>query len=443
MLDGPSWALLRRLTRWLEQFHDCFGHQAQRVSLREYLDGLLGDSRRKSMQAMLARVTEPRSYQAFQHFITHAPWDATCVWRGLLARLPERRGVLILDDTAFLKQGHASVGVARQYASKRHHITNCQVAVTAALWTGQRGWFVGADLYLPEAWLTPERRAAARIPAARRFEEKWRLALRLIRRVRAAGLEIDAVVADAGYGNMAALRTALDRLRLPYVLAISSDITAFRGTPRVRPPARHPGAGRPGRRPRLAAGTRAYSVAEVLAALPASAWRRVSWRNGTQPRLYAEFAAVRVSPVVYWRQHAERHELWLLGERRGPTTAVQRYYFSNLPRTASVGQLARLAHCRWAVEQQYRELKTDLGIDHFEGRTYPGWHHHVVLTALAYAFLQRERMRRTTGATTLPLTLPQVRAIAQEVLTALILITRPRYYASLERARRRYMQLRI
>jgi SRSO17 transposase len=440
VFDEASWAMLRRLTRWLDQFKGCFGHQAQRVSLREYLHGLLGDSPRKSMQAMLARVTEPRSYQAFQHFITHAPWEAACVWRQLLARLPERRGVLILDDTAFLKQGAASVGVARQYASQRHHITNCQVAVTAALWTGRRGWLVGADLYLPEPWLTPERRAHARIPARRTFEEKWRVALRLIRRVRAAGVTITAVVADAGYGNMAALRTAIDRLRLPYVVGIASDITAFRGTPEVQPPARHRGAGRPGRRPRVAPGTRWYTVAELAAALPASAWRRVTWRNGCQPSLQAEFAAIRVTPVVYWRQHAELHEVWLLCERRDRHGPVQRYYFSNLPATTPVARLARVAHCRWAVEQQYRELKTDLGIDHFQGRSYPGWQHHVVLTALAYAFLQTERMRRAAGP---PMTLPQVRAIAQEVFTALILITRPRYYAALERARRHYMQLRI
>ena len=247
-------------------------------------------------------------------------------------------------------------------------------------------------------------------------------------------------MADAGYGNMAALRTALDRLRLPYVLAIASDITAFRGTPRVCPPARHPGAGRPGRRPRLAAGTRWFTVAELAAALPPSAWRRVTWRNGNNPPLHAEFAALRVTPVVYWRQHATLREVWLLCERRGPRGPVQRYYFSNLPTPTPVARLARLAHCRWAVEQQYRELKTDLGIDHFEGRTYPGWQHHIVLAALAYAFLQQERFRYGPRPT---LTVPQVRAIAHEVFTALILITRPRYYASLERARRRYIQLRI
>lgn len=161
MLDEASWALLRRLTRWLDQFKSCFGHRAQHVSLREYIDGLLGDSPRKSMQAMLARVTEPRSYQAFQHFITHAPWNAQAVWRRLLAIVPERQGVLILDDTPFLKQGTHSVGVARQYASTQKRVTNCQIAVTVGLWTGARAWLMGAELYLPEEWLTADRRAAA------------------------------------------------------------------------------------------------------------------------------------------------------------------------------------------------------------------------------------------------------------------------------------------
>src|SRR5262245_3796354 len=152
------------------------------------------------MQAMLARVTDPGSYQAFHHFITHAPWDSAAVWHRLLAVLPERRGLLILDDTPFLKQGTHSVGVARQYASTVKKVTNCQVAVTAALWSGVRAWLVGAELYLPAEWLTSARRTEARIPTTVRFQEKWRLALTLVRRVRAAGLTIEAVLADAGYG---------------------------------------------------------------------------------------------------------------------------------------------------------------------------------------------------------------------------------------------------
>src|SRR5437764_3837821 len=155
------------------------------MSLRTYVQGVFSDSDRKSMQAMLARVTEPVAYQAFQHFITHAPWDADRVWRRLRAVIPERRGILILDGTSFPKQGPHSVGVARQYCGALGKIANCQVAVTAALWTGVRAWCLGATLYLPDTWLTPEQRTRARIPTAVRGQPKWQLALTLLRQVRA------------------------------------------------------------------------------------------------------------------------------------------------------------------------------------------------------------------------------------------------------------------
>lgn len=420
MLAKRDWAVLARLTRWLEPFKACFGHRAQQLSLREYVDGLLSDSARKSMQAMWARVTEPRSYQAFQHFITHAPWDATRVWRCLLAQVPERTGVLLLDDTAFLKQGRASVGVARQYASARHHVTNCQVAVTAAFWTGGRAWLVGAELYLPEAWLTPAKRQRARIPATRAFVEKWRLALTLVRRVRAAGLQIEAVVADAGYGTVLALRTALDRWGLPYVMGITSDTTVFLEPPRLRP---HHAAGRSHRGPGVLTGA-VGTVRARAEALPRRAWRWVTWRNGRQRAWRAQFAAVRVVPVGPWRRHREAHACWLLCERSREHPGALRFYLSNLPTTASVTRLARLAHQRWAIEQQYSDLKTELGIDHFEGRTYPGWQHHVVLAAVAHAFLQAERRRHATA-----LTFPQVHAVVQEIFTGLLIASRPRYEA--------------
>jgi SRSO17 transposase len=183
VLDRHAWALLRRLTRWLDQFKDCFGHRAQHVSLLQYVDGLLGDSARKSMSAMLARVSEPTSYQAFQHFVTHAPWDAEVVWRRLRAVTPERTGILILDETSIPKSGPHSVGVARQYCGALGKVANCQVAVTAALWTGHRAWPMGALLYVPDEWTTdPPRRVAARIPTSVTFQEKCRLALTLLRR---------------------------------------------------------------------------------------------------------------------------------------------------------------------------------------------------------------------------------------------------------------------
>src|SRR5713226_9172473 len=157
------------------------------MALRTYVQGVFSDSERKSMQAMLARVTQPVSYQAFQHFITHAPWDADRIWRRVLEVLPERRGVLIIDSTSFPKQGGHSVGVARQYCGALGKIANCQVATTAALWTCTRAWLLGALLYLPQSWIEDaSRRAVAAIPASVSFQEKWRHALTLLRRARAA-----------------------------------------------------------------------------------------------------------------------------------------------------------------------------------------------------------------------------------------------------------------
>ena len=407
------------------------------MSLRTYVQGVFSDSERKSMQAMLARVTEPVAYQAFQHFITHAPWDADRVWRRLRQVLPERRGVLILDSTSFPKQGTHSVGVARQYCGALGKIANCQVAVTAALWTGVRAWFLGALLYLPEDWLAPERREAARIPAAVDFESKWRQALRLIRQVRAAGLTLTAIIADAEFGDVTSFRTALHRLRLPYALGISSHLTVFPRRPRVQapPPNRR---GRPRTRLRLVTPRTPVAVRDLVADLPATVWRRITWRNGSQPRRAARFVALRVTPAHEWRHARLAPEVWLLCEEETGTKTRLKYYFVALPKTASLQVLVRLAHQRWAIEQQYQELKSELGLDHFEGRSYPGWQHHVVLTAVAHAYIQRERMRRGSSG----LTFPAVRAIVQEIFTALLFAAKPRYMHWMEEAKRN-LQLRI
>ena len=432
VLDKHSWAILRRLTDWLDQFKICFGHRAQQVSLHQYVEGLLNDSPRKSMQAMLARVRDPVTYQAFQHFITHAPWDAAVVWKRLLAVLPQRSGILIFDDTGFPKQGRESVGVARQYSGTLGKVGNCQVAVTAALWGRQRAWLLGAELYLAEAWLTPERRTEARIPARVQFHEKWRLALRLLRRVRTAGLKVDAVVADSGYGDVTAFRTALERLSLPYGLGISSTLSFFRGHPRMRE-AKRPPRGRPPTRPVLDGRVRPVSAAAVAKQFPAKAWKLVSWRNGNNRPWQAEFAAERVTPAHELRRGRRAKEVWLLCQRPAGEKTPSKYYLCNLPPEATLSQLVRLTHHRWAIEQQYQELKDELGMDHFEGRTYPGWHHHVVLCAIAYAFLQKERMRSRAKS---PLTLPAIRAILQEIFTGLLFAAKPRYMQWLLEAQR-------
>ena len=398
--NAPAW--LDRLLAWLEPFESDFGHVAQRGAFRRYLLGLLSDSRRKSMSAMLARVSAPGSYEAFQHFITDAPWSAEAVWRRLRTTLPDREGVLILDGTSFPKQGRHSVGVARQYCGTLGKIANCQVAVSVALWTGAQAWMLGASLYLPEAWLTPDQRQRARIPATVRFQEKWRLALTLLRQVRTSGITVTAVLGDAEFGDNATLRQALHRAKLPYALGVSSTLTVFKGTPTLIAPAPLVGKGRPRTRRLLAPGVQSLPVSVLAAEPPAKAWRSISWRNGTNRPWRARFFAQRVTPAHDWRERRVAPEVWLLCERDLGSTPRTKYYLIDLPATATWKALVQLAHQRWAIEQQYQELKDELGLDHFEGRSLPGWQRHVVLTALAYAWLQADRRRRGAHLPTLP-----------------------------------------
>ena len=426
MLPGNAPAWIDRFLTWLEPFAEAFGHRAQRGAFRRYLLGLLSDSPRKSMSAMLARVSDAGSYQAFQHFITDAPWDADRLWHRLRAAVPVRTGVLILDGTSFPKQGPHSVGVARQYCGALGKIANCQVAVTAALWNEAQAWMLGAQLYLPEEWLTPAARRRARIPATTRFQEKWRLALTLVRQVRAAGFQITAVLADAEFGDNSTFRTMLHRAGLPYALGITSQLSVFAGPVRVRPPQPSSGtSGRPRTKTTLVPGASPpRRVAEVVAAWPARQWRTITWRNRRQARAWsAHFAAARVTPAHAWWRRRMDPAVWLLAERDRGATPRTKYYLVHLPATTSLRGLVRLAHQRWAIEQQYQELKGELGFDHFEGRSWPGWQRHAVLTALAYTFLQIERQRHPSRT----LTLPRVRAILQEVLTAHLFVTRPYY----------------
>ena len=423
MLDRTATTWLKRLLMWLELFEQDFSRQSQRGALRRYVTGLLSDSRRKSMAAMWARLSDPGTYQAFQHFITHAPWDAEALWKRLRERVPERTGVLILDGTSFPKQGPASVGVARQYCGARGKIANCQTAVTVALWTGTRAWLLGATLYLPEEWLTPRQRTRAQIPAAVRFAPKWQLALTLLRQVRAAGFTVTAVAGDAEFGDNATLRRTLHRAKLPYALGVSSDLKVFLGTPRLTWPPPLVGKGRPRTRRLLPSDIQTVEARVWAAKQTPRQWRLVSWRNGTNPPWRARCCAVRVTPAHDWRERRLAPEVWLLCERDRGTTPKTKYYLVDLPSTASLRAVVRLAHQRWAIEQQYQELKDEIGLDHFEGRSLPGWQRHVVLTAIAYSFLQIERRRQ--GQT--HLTLPRVRAVIQEVLTAHFFMTQPHY----------------
>jgi SRSO17 transposase len=363
--------VLERLGKFLDGFAGCFGRRAQRDGASRYIQGLLNDSERKSMQPMEARLpaSDSASYQRLQHFITHSPWSTTKLWARLRAELPVRTGLLLVDETSFPKHGEHSVAVARQYCGALGKIANCQVAVSTALLADQQAWPTTMELYLPEAWAEDaDRRARAEIPRSLSFHPKWRIALTHVRQVRASGIQIDGVLADPAYGNVTAFRTALDRMGLRYAVGVALRLTV-----------------------QITGAQRRYPIGRVITRLPRRAWRRITWARGTKGALTARFASVRVRPTP------RGPECWLLA-------------------------LVRLARGRWPIEQHYRELKDDLGLDHFEGRTYHGWNHHAVIAALTCTFLQRERRR---GTTPLP-TFPEVRDWVREIVATLYFVETPR-----------------
>ena len=389
MTTDDARGVLRRLGQFMDGFSGCFSRQPQREAASAYLAGLFNDSARKSMQAMHGRLSDDRSYQALQHFITHSPWEATRVWTQLRTVVPMRTGLLALDDTGFPKQGTQSVGVQRQYCGALGKIGNCQVAVSSALIADRRTWPLTFELYLPKSWTEdPARRAAGGLPDILRFREKWRIALAHVRTVLKAGFTLTGVVVDADYGSNAAFRDGLERLGLRYAVAIRGGLTFW--TPGAR---------------------RTDTAAVIAAATRPTEWQTVTWGTGTSGALTASFYAVRV------RTPKGRGERWLLCERS--TDDIRKYYLLNLAATVALRDLVAMARARWPIEQQYRELKDELGLDHFEGRSYRGWGHHVVLTAIAFTFLQLERAR--DGARPRP-TLPVVRDWIREIMGLLYVI---------------------
>ena len=389
-------ALLTRLGQFLDRFAGCFGRRAQREGASRYIQGLLNDSERKSMQPMDARLpaNDPASYQRLQHFITHSPWATTKVWARLRAELPVRKGLLLVDETSFPKHGDHSVAVARQYCGALGKIANCQVAVSTALLADQHAWPATMELYLPDEWAEDaDRRARAEIPRTLRFRAKWRIALTHIRQVRAAGLQIDGVLADAAYGNVTAFRTALDRMGLRYAVGVASRLTV-----------------------QVVGARRRHPIGRVITRLPRRAWRRLTWGQGTKGPLAARFVALRVRPTP------RGPDCWLLAERPLTRRGERKAYLLNLPAAASLREVVRLARGRWPIEQHYREMKDELGLDHFEGRSYHGWNHHAVIAALTCLFLQLERRR---GTTPLP-TFPEVRNWAREIVATLYFVETPR-----------------
>ncbi len=387
-------ACANRLEEFLVTMLASVGRSERRHHGWLYVQGLLLDGERKSIEPLAERVPEG-NVQALQQFVGQSPWAWEPVRRLLAQHMGEEllpAAGWIVDDSGFPKQGKESVGVARQYSGTLGKVGNCQVAVAVHLTTEAESMPLDWALYLPRAWTEDaERCRKAGVPESTPFRTKIALALELIDHLLAWGLSRQPVLADAGYGNNTEFRQGLVDRQLHYVVGVESNTAVWeKPTQRVQPRSRA-SRGRP-RRPYYRGQPRA--LRDLAAALPAESWRTLTWRQGSQGPQRGRFAACRVQPAHgHVRDRPELPPVWLLIEWPAEAEAPAKYWFSNLPEEISLRRLVRLAKLRWRVEQNYQQLKEELGLDHYEGRGWPGWHHHVTLVCLAYAFLLLERQR--------------------------------------------------
>jgi SRSO17 transposase len=368
------------LERWLAPFLARLRRQAQRRWAPFYLKGLLLPGARKSVEPMAARVA-PGDAQQLHHFVSTSPW-ATAPLEDELVKAADRLvggtdAVLVVDDTALVKQGRRSVGVKRQYCGQLGKRANCQALVSLTLARAEVPVCVGMRLFVPEDWCADAgRRAAAGVPEAITYRPKWRIALDEIDRVLASGARFGCVLADAEYGKAAEFRAGLGERQLAFAVGILPTQKVYPADVTLSHPARK-ATGRPRKHPIPSATS--VSVAELLEGRQA-AFRPISWRIGTKGPLRAEFAALRVR-VADGR---------VVGERRA--TGERKYHLTNLPADAPRERLAALIKARWVCEQAHQQLKQELGLGHFEGRGWRGLHHHLLLCQLAFAFLQHRRL---------------------------------------------------
>jgi SRSO17 transposase len=296
----------------------------------------------------------------------------------------------IVDDTGFPKKGTHSVGVARQYSGTLGKVGNCQVAVSLHYATDDAAMPLDFALYLPEEWLEEERRREAGIPQDMTFHSKWDLALTLIDRALAWEVPRGVITADAGYGNITEFRAALAERQLLYMVGIQNTTSVWFDAGNLIVPSLGR-RGRPRRRP-LDTGA-PMSVAEVSQGLSLEHWQRVTWREGTKGPMTSRFAATRVLPSHSYQHGGDKERtLWLLTEWPEEAGVPTKFWLANLPEGTSLISLVRLAKIRWWIEQGYQQLKDELGLDHYEGRTWQGWNHHVTLTMLAFGFLTLESL---------------------------------------------------
>ena len=396
------------LSEWLKPFLSRLGHKARRRMCPLYVAGLIGPGERKSVGPMAERLA-PGDYDQRHHFVSSGVWDAApleqelaCQANGLVGG---PQAVLVIDDTALPKKGSHSVGVAPQYASALGKNANCQTLVSLTLARGEVPLAVGLRLFLPESWTSDaDRMSRAGVPEARRAPRtKPEIALTEIDRVRAAGLIFGTVLADAGYGMSAPFRQGLSARGLTWAVGIPGRQKVYPADVVLTWP--DAGRGRPRKNPLPDPLSR---PAEAM--LAEAAWTELSWRTGTKGALKASFAAVRVRVadgppqriLDKGQQHLPGEEAWLVGEHR--VSGERKYYLSNLPADASLKTLAAAIKARWVCEQAHQQLKEELGLDHFEGRSWTGLHRHALMTMIAFAFLQHRRLQAGGGKKNRPRT---------------------------------------
>jgi len=383
------------LQEWLQPFLAVFRRSEQRCWAPLYLQALLGPGARKSVEPMAERVC-PGQTQQLHHFVSTSPWSTAPLEQVLRktadALVGGKDAALIVDDTALPKQGKHSVGVKRQHCGVLGKQANCQVLVSLTLARKEVPVPIALRLYLPEDWTQDEaRRAAAKVPESITFETKGDIALAQIDAALADGVRFGIVLADAGYGSSADFRAALTQRGLRWAVGVQPTQKVYPADVTLDMPA-NPAVGRPAKHAKPSVPS--VSVVQMIDMLGPKALRRCSWRSGTKGMLSARFAAVRVrvadGDLISHGQHLPGQAAWLVCEAR--SSGERKYYFTNHPADTPRRTLVRAIKARWACEQAHQQLKDELGLDHYEGRSWLGLHHHALLTMIAFGYLQHRRL---------------------------------------------------
>jgi SRSO17 transposase len=391
-----------RFVAYVESLSTAMGHSDRALPLRNYCTGLLMPGERKSVEPMAAIVAPSRvsaQHQSLLHLVGQAPWSDETVLRKvreLVVPAMERSGpieALIVDDTGFTKKGVHSVGVARQYCGRLGKTDNCQVAVTLSITNHAASLPIAYRLYLSEDWaMDAARRAKAHVPSDVTFKTKPQIALDQIAAALADGVGPAVVLADAGYGVDGAFRAGVTALGLPYAVGVQSTLNVWPPGKGPLPPKRWSGHGRRPSRLRRDARHAPISAKKLAVALPKRAWRQVQWREGSNDPLSSRFAAVRVRPASRdWKRSLPHPCEWLVIEWPEGENEPTKYWLSTLSDDVAIDVLIDTIKLRWRIERDYEELKSEIGLAHFEGRGWRGFHHHATLCIAAYGFLIRER----------------------------------------------------